>query len=71
MEFNYTVGRDVQMFLYAVDAQQLATDMQLSPIWVPDANAPVCMVCNKTAFNIFSRRVRAITLITIQLENQR
>jgi len=32
-------------------------------VWVPDSEAPVCMVCKKSQFTLVNRRVRAESLL--------
>jgi len=52
--------RMVCVFLFAVDVKE-AAEVEPSPVWVPDASAPVCMVCKKTAFTLVNRRVCVLT----------
>jgi len=34
-----------------------AAEQDLSPVWVPDDGAAVCMHCRKTQFTVLNRRV--------------
>ena len=42
--------------MFFPDGKQRA-NVEDSPVWVPDAEASVCMHCKKSEFSVFNRRV--------------
>jgi len=41
----------------SVEGLLAAVEQDLSPVWVPDDGAAVCMHCRKTQFTVLNRRV--------------
>jgi len=57
---------DVHVSVTADERQ--SSDIELSPLWVPDSSAAVCMVCLKSRFTVVNRRVRILAEIFIPID---
>jgi len=48
---------ECQWMCMTVEGLPVAAEQDLSPVWVPDDGATVCMHCRKTQFTVINRRV--------------